>query len=206
MVKNAKFQVTWGDKTAKATSIKSRLGAAGGVGKAKRVVSRGSIEGQWKHDMYQDQDNYGEYAEAPRRKVAIKGANAGKWKHDMFEDMEREERGAGRVGKKGAWRGLPTSDLRWQLSTNADPAAQRLVTVGGVRGQVARGAGGKGGKNATSLPEFLRSLELSKYLAVLKQEEIDLQALRHMSDEDLQSLDIPMGPRKKLLGAIKTLS
>lgn len=198
MVKKTNFQVTWGEKKAKGTaSIKSRLGAAGGVGKARRVVTKGSIEGQWKHDMYQDQDDDDEeYAAAPRRKVAIKGANAGKWKHDMFESMEREERGAGRVGKKGAGRGLPTSDLRWQLSTNTD--TKRLVTIGGARGQVARGAGGKASKSATSLPEFLRSLELSKYLAVLKQEEIDLQALRHMSDEDLQSLDIPMGPRKKI--------
>lgn len=50
---------------------------------------------------------------------------------------------------------------------------------------------------------FLHSLGLEKYVATFQSEEIDMAALGHMSDNDLKELGVPMGPRKKILLAIR---
>jgi hypothetical protein len=50
---------------------------------------------------------------------------------------------------------------------------------------------------------LLHSLGLEKYVTALQVEEIDMAALRYMSDNDLKELGIPMGPRKKILLAIR---
>ena len=52
---------------------------------------------------------------------------------------------------------------------------------------------------------WLNSLKLSTLIGVFKQQEIDLDAAQDLSEADLRELDIPMGPRKKLLRAIETL-
>eukprot|EP00250_Pteridium_aquilinum_P035171 c8789_g1_i1 orf=788-1504(+) len=51
---------------------------------------------------------------------------------------------------------------------------------------------------------LLQSLGLGKYSITFKAEEIDMTALRNMSDDDLKELGLPMGPRKKLLIALST--
>ncbi|KAJ7565869.1 hypothetical protein O6H91_02G078600 [Diphasiastrum complanatum] len=48
---------------------------------------------------------------------------------------------------------------------------------------------------------LLQSLGLSKYLISFQ---VDMAALRHMSDEDLKELGLPMGPRKKILLALSS--
>jgi hypothetical protein len=50
---------------------------------------------------------------------------------------------------------------------------------------------------------LLHSLGLEKYLITFQTEEIDMAALRHMSDHDLKELGVPMGPRKKILLATR---
>jgi len=55
-----------------------------------------------------------------------------------------------------------------------------------------------------SIEELLASLQLEKFNAKFREEEIDLDAARNLSDEDLKSLGIPMGPRRKLMDALKT--
>lgn len=51
---------------------------------------------------------------------------------------------------------------------------------------------------------LLQSLGLGKYLITFQAEEIDMTALRHMNDDDLKELGIPMGPRKKILLAMSS--
>lgn len=53
------------------------------------------------------------------------------------------------------------------------------------------------------LETFLASQSLSEFLQIFRREKIDLQALLLCSDEDLTSIHIPLGPRKKLLDACK---
>ncbi len=52
---------------------------------------------------------------------------------------------------------------------------------------------------------WLNSLKLETLIDVFEQQQIDLEAAQELSEADLRELDIPMGPRKKLLRAIEAL-
>ncbi|XP_054436890.1 ankyrin repeat and SAM domain-containing protein 4B [Pteronotus mesoamericanus] len=56
--------------------------------------------------------------------------------------------------------------------------------------------------DATPLEVFLQSHHLEKFLSFFMREQIDLEALLLCSDEDLQSIQMQLGPRKKVLNAI----
>ena len=53
---------------------------------------------------------------------------------------------------------------------------------------------------------WLRTLGLERYEQTFKDGEIDSEVLPDLTDADLRELDIPLGPRKKLLKAIAALS
>jgi class 3 adenylate cyclase/tetratricopeptide (TPR) repeat protein len=53
---------------------------------------------------------------------------------------------------------------------------------------------------------WLASLKLSMWLPAFEKQEIDLDAARDLTEEDLRELGIPMGPRKKLLRAIGVMN
>ncbi|KAJ3608538.1 hypothetical protein NHX12_025585 [Muraenolepis orangiensis] len=53
------------------------------------------------------------------------------------------------------------------------------------------------------LETFLASQSLSEFNPVFRREKIDLQALLLCSDQDLTSIHLPLGPRKKLLDACR---
>ncbi|KAM0934929.1 putative sterile alpha motif domain-containing protein [Dioscorea sansibarensis] len=59
-------------------------------------------------------------------------------------------------------------------------------------------------KSNSSMESLLQSLGLEKYLLTLMAEEVDMMALKHMTDDDLKALKIPMGPRKKILLALNS--
>lgn len=54
------------------------------------------------------------------------------------------------------------------------------------------------------LETFLACQGLSEFMQIFLREKIDLQALLLCSDQDLTSIHIPLGPRKKLLEACKS--
>ncbi|KAM9724849.1 ankyrin repeat and SAM domain-containing protein 4B [Dama dama] len=56
--------------------------------------------------------------------------------------------------------------------------------------------------DATPLEVFLQSHYLEEFLPIFMREQIDLEALLLCSDEDLQSIQMQLGPRKKVLNAI----
>lgn len=56
--------------------------------------------------------------------------------------------------------------------------------------------------DATALEVFLQSHYLEEFLPIFMREQIDLEALLLCSDEDLQSIHMQLGPRKKVLNAI----
>lgn len=56
--------------------------------------------------------------------------------------------------------------------------------------------------DATPLEVFLQSHHLEEFLPIFMREQIDLEALLLCSDEDLQSIQMQLGPRKKVLNAI----
>ncbi|XP_031407824.1 uncharacterized protein LOC116216047 isoform X2 [Punica granatum] len=57
-----------------------------------------------------------------------------------------------------------------------------------------------------TIGNFLNSLGLGKYAILFQAEEIDMTVLKHMQDNDLKELGIPMGPRRKILLSLSSLS
>lgn len=57
---------------------------------------------------------------------------------------------------------------------------------------------------SSPLETFLACQGLVEFIQIFRREKIDLQALLLCSDQDLTSIHIPLGPRKKLLEACKT--
>jgi class 3 adenylate cyclase/tetratricopeptide (TPR) repeat protein len=58
---------------------------------------------------------------------------------------------------------------------------------------------------ARDIGAWLEDLGLGKYAQAFADNEIDFEALPHLSDEDLQQIGLPLGPRRKLQRAIATL-
>ena len=57
-------------------------------------------------------------------------------------------------------------------------------------------------QNDSPLSTFLHSLDLAEYNESLHKEKLDLEALGLCSEEDLTSIGLPLGPRKKILNAV----
>ena len=55
------------------------------------------------------------------------------------------------------------------------------------------------------IASWLTRLGLDKYVRVFTENEIDLGALRHLSEDDLKELGLPVGPRRKVLAGIAGL-
>src|SRR4029079_2251196 len=49
---------------------------------------------------------------------------------------------------------------------------------------------------------WLARLGLTKYAETFAAHEVDFEALRHLSDDDLKELGLPLGPRRKILAAL----
>lgn len=58
-------------------------------------------------------------------------------------------------------------------------------------------------ENNSTLATFLHSIELTDSIQVLHKEKLDLEALALCSEQDLISIGLPLGPRKKILNAIE---
>ncbi|XP_074057162.1 ankyrin repeat and SAM domain-containing protein 4B [Macrotis lagotis] len=56
--------------------------------------------------------------------------------------------------------------------------------------------------DVTPLELFLMSQNLSEFIPIFMREQIDLESLLLCTDEDLQSIQMQLGPRKKILSAI----
>lgn len=55
--------------------------------------------------------------------------------------------------------------------------------------------------DSSPLEVFLATQSMSEFFSIFKREKIDLEALLLCSDNDLKSIHIPLGPRKKILDA-----
>jgi hypothetical protein len=52
---------------------------------------------------------------------------------------------------------------------------------------------------------WLARLGLDKYIDAFTANEVDLDALRHLSEDDLKELGLPLGPRRKIMAAIASI-
>ncbi|KAM0844750.1 hypothetical protein ACQ4PT_056834 [Festuca glaucescens] len=159
---------------------------------------------KWKHDLYREDNGSASRSADPR---------------DLRFKLQRKNPQQGSAGQKGSG----VRDLREKLSgtmhpqpSNADPRKGKPVSevVKVTRREnaderpvrqskkVAKPSSSKKisqPKAESPLDNFLKSLGLEKYSVNFQAEEVDMAALRHMTESDLKALGIPMGPRKKII-------
>ncbi len=59
---------------------------------------------------------------------------------------------------------------------------------------------------ADDVRQWLEDLDLAKYAEVFAEAEINLRDLGGITNDDLKELGLPLGPRRRILMALKTLS
>src|SRR5215468_5050672 len=57
---------------------------------------------------------------------------------------------------------------------------------------------------ADDLARWLEKLDLGKYAEILAEHEVSLRDLPHLTEDDLKDLGLPLGPRRRLLAAVKS--
>jgi class 3 adenylate cyclase/tetratricopeptide (TPR) repeat protein len=57
---------------------------------------------------------------------------------------------------------------------------------------------------ADDLARWLEKLDLGKYAEILAEHEVSLRDLPHLTEDDLKHLGLPLGPRRRLLAAVKS--
>ena len=191
--------------------LPSGRGGADAAGRARHAASKRQrqADDKWKHDLYREDDESASKSIDPR---------------DLRFKLQRKSSQQGFAGQKGS--GI--RDLREMLSgtmhpqpSNADPQKAKPVSevVKVTRHENADERPVRQSKKVskpisskkTSQPKadspldsFLKSLGLEKYSITFQAEEVDMAALRHMTDSDLKALGIPMGPRKKITLALES--
>jgi hypothetical protein len=59
---------------------------------------------------------------------------------------------------------------------------------------------------ADDITRWLEGLGLGQYAQAFSDNAVGLADLRHLTDEDLASLGLPLGPRRRLQAAVKALA
>lgn len=131
------------------------------------------------------------------------GDSAGKWKHDLFDSPGSNDLRSRLDGGRGSRGRFGTGGGRGGAGGRGADLRSRIVREfnGGRGGMRIDHMGDRGGRG--SVVEFLRGIGLARYTATFQEEEIDMDALTHLSDKDLQSLGLPLGPRKKIMAALR---
>src|SRR5262252_5384071 len=57
---------------------------------------------------------------------------------------------------------------------------------------------------ADDLAQWLEKLDFGKYAEILAEHEVSLRDLPHLTEDDLKDLGLPLGPRRRLLAAVKS--
>ena len=55
------------------------------------------------------------------------------------------------------------------------------------------------------IADWLEKLGMSEYAQRFAENEIDVSVLRHLTDQDLKDIGVPLGHRRKILAAIAEL-
>lgn len=190
--------------------LPSDRGGADAAGRARHALSKRQrqTDDKWKHDLYRDDESASRSVD-PR---------------DLRFKLQRKSSQQGFAGQKGSG----VRDLREMLSgtmhaqpSNVDPQKRKPVSevVKVTRREntderpvrqskkVSKPSTSKKTsqpKAESPLDSFLKSLGLEKYSITFQAEEVDMAALRHMTESDLKALGIPMGPRKKITLALES--
>src|ERR1700760_2257607 len=58
--------------------------------------------------------------------------------------------------------------------------------------------------SSPGLADWLRALGLERYVTVFEEHEIDAETVKHLTEEDLKEMGLPVGPRRKILASRST--
>ncbi|EOA31477.1 hypothetical protein CARUB_v10014663mg [Capsella rubella] len=184
--------------------IKDRInGGSGDISTRVRPVTgkRQRQDDKWEHDLFSD-----DKPQLSNRRVDPR---------DLRLKLQKRQRGS----QSGREAGSGVRDLREMLSgtmnlqpKNTDPPKSKaeaarpsmksVATETETRKTPNQATRKKSQQADSSVDSFLESLGLEKYSTAFQVEEVDMDALMHMTDDDLKAMLIPMGPRKKILLAL----
>lgn len=207
--------------TGRKRSVKERLGISADDSPAYAAHStakrqRPSDE-KWKHDLYDDEEE----GELPRvsngqtgsqdlrmklqQKNSLRSSPSGNDSQGGVRDLREKLSGPIRSRSANTEAARRTvSVMKGSTASKPVPASKSMVQpVPAPSKTVQKQAPPAEERSVASL---LQSLGLGKYLITFQAEEVDMTALRHMGDDDLKALGIPMGPRKKILLALDSHS
>ncbi|KAJ0249613.1 Sterile alpha motif [Hirschfeldia incana] len=159
---------------------------------------------KWEHDLFS----------SDKPQLSNRRVDSG----DLRSKLQKRHHGS-QSGREG---GSGVRDLREKLSgtmnmqpKNSDPLKSKVETarpslksvVTGTATETTRKTSSQATRRKSqqageSVDSFLESLGLEKYSTAFQVEEVDMDALMHMTDDDLKAMLIPMGPRKKILLAL----
>ncbi|KAH9543969.1 hypothetical protein CY35_13G092900 [Sphagnum magellanicum] len=207
-----------GGQNPKKRSIRDRLGgnveqlAIGRQPNTKRVRED---NGKWKHDLYEDkveadvQGIYGQISSQDlRSKLARPNLRVVRQRKGSVGVTDLREKLSGSTSQHPSFpQAHGGAELQRRLtsvvqnsSSGAQAATQAAAPILKRTASVTKPSAGGSEQTVAAL---LQSLGLGKYSIILQAEEVDMTALRHMSESDLKELGMPMGPRKKILLALE---
>ncbi|KAF7101171.1 hypothetical protein CFC21_102565 [Triticum aestivum] len=197
-------------------SVRDRLGSGGGGGgsrprsdSAKRFRQ---VDGTWRRELYKDSVGaQSSSVPASRNLQAIQKSHIKQSTVDVKKSSVpdlREKLSGGQRPQLSSTVQIPKPAA--DIANSAKPVQKRQIPAAAavaarpVTEQVNAPAAPKQSheKADASLDRLLKSLDLEKYSINFQAEEVDMKALVHMNEEDMKSLGIPMGPRKKILSAL----
>ncbi|XP_038991135.1 uncharacterized protein LOC120114239 [Hibiscus syriacus] len=193
-------------------SVKDRLDGNSFDNSIPRHQTTGKRQRQdekWEHDLYQDY-----VPQVSNRKVDARDLRL-KLQRKSFQQVSQSGRAAFsgvhdlRDKLSGAMNLQPVNVDPPKLKSDVNKPARRSVAVETSEPEPKKAATVATKKKAqqkvdASVEGFLQSLGLEKYVITFLVEEVDMTALVHMTDDDLKTLGIPMGPRRKIILALKS--
>ncbi|CAM6051106.1 unnamed protein product [Sphagnum compactum] len=199
-----------GGQNPKKRSIRDRLGgnveqlAIGRQPNTKRVRED---NGKWKHDLYEDKEESDISSQDLRSKLARPNLRVVRQRKGSVGVTDLREKLSGSSSQHPSVpRAQGGAELQRRLtsvvqnsSSGAQAATQAAAPILKRTASVTKPSAGGSEQTVAAL---LQTLGLGKYSIILQAEEVDMTALRHMSESDLKELGMPMGPRKKILLAL----
>ncbi|XP_009147099.1 ankyrin repeat and SAM domain-containing protein 6 isoform X1 [Brassica rapa] len=188
-------------------TVKDRInGGSGDNSTRSRQVTgkRQRQDDKWEHDLFSsDKPQLSSRRRVDSRDLRLKlqkrddGSQSGRGGGSGVRDLREKLSGTMTVQPKNS------DPLKSKVEAAARPSMKSVATDTETDRKASSQATRKKSQQAGgSVDSFLESLGLEKYSTAFKVEEVDMDALIHMTDDDLKAMLIPMGPRKKILLAL----
>ncbi|XP_009147100.1 ankyrin repeat and SAM domain-containing protein 6 isoform X2 [Brassica rapa] len=187
-------------------TVKDRInGGSGDNSTRSRQVTgkRQRQDDKWEHDLFSSDKPQLSSRRVDSRDLRLKlqkrddGSQSGRGGGSGVRDLREKLSGTMTVQPKNS------DPLKSKVEAAARPSMKSVATDTETDRKASSQATRKKSQQAGgSVDSFLESLGLEKYSTAFKVEEVDMDALIHMTDDDLKAMLIPMGPRKKILLAL----